>query len=295
MSRSLSAGYTSHLAQDVQQRAVLVKVTRQDAEVLAFTSFDDDLVFDGTTYEAEAAVDPSDVRSSVGTGVDNLEVMGALISERITDTDILAGLYDGAAVELFEVVWSDTALGRLVYLTGSLGEFTVETGRYRTELRSLSQRLAQQIVEVAQPTCRVKELFDARCFVGGENYDETFVPADFRSDHSVTAVGSLTEITFGSNSEVTGYYDHGKVTFLTGLNAGIAREVKSHVLVGSTAVITLQEAFPFTVAVGNSATLEAGCDRRVPTCRTRFANLGNYRGEPDLPGNNEITLKRGRR
>jgi uncharacterized phage protein (TIGR02218 family) len=30
--------------------------------------------------------------------------------------------------------------------------------------------------------------------------------------------------------------------------------------------------------------LEAGCDKRFETCRLKFANLLNFRGFPDIPG-----------
>jgi uncharacterized phage protein (TIGR02218 family) len=305
MSRTLTSGYEVHLQQEVQQRAVCVKITRSDATVLGFTSFDSDLTFDGTLYEAEAAIDVTEVRSGVGTGVDNLEGMGALISDRITDVELLAGLYDGASVELFELVWSDTALGRLIYLTGSLGEFEIENpGRYKTELRSLSQHLAQQIVELASPQCRVKQLGDARCFVGGTNYSGAFTMADYRTTQTVVSVQSLTEITFtqsatqrgitGVGIPPTGYYDQGRVEFLTGLNAGLEREVKSSVLSAGNGVLTLQIPFPFLVAPGDSAILEAGCSRLLEVCRDRFLNVGNIRAEPHLPGTDAI-LKRGRR
>jgi uncharacterized phage protein (TIGR02218 family) len=30
--------------------------------------------------------------------------------------------------------------------------------------------------------------------------------------------------------------------------------------------------------------IEAGCDRRAKTCRLKFANFDNFRGFPDIPG-----------
>jgi uncharacterized phage protein (TIGR02218 family) len=32
-----------------------------------------------------------------------------------------------------------------------------------------------------------------------------------------------------------------------------------------------------------------GCDKRLETCRDRFANTLNFRGEPHLPGNDLLT------
>jgi uncharacterized phage protein (TIGR02218 family) len=35
--------------------------------------------------------------------------------------------------------------------------------------------------------------------------------------------------------------------------------------------------------------LTEGCDKRFETCRVRFANSVNFRGEPHLPGNDLLT------
>jgi uncharacterized phage protein (TIGR02218 family) len=37
-------------------------------------------------------------------------------------------------------------------------------------------------------------------------------------------------------------------------------------------------------AAGDMIRIEAGCDRRSDTCRLKFANLANFRGFPDIPG-----------
>lgn len=284
--KTMSGGYLSHLAGELQQRALCVRVTRADGTVMGFTSFDDNLTVGGVEYEAAFAVEISDLRASAGTGVDNAEVLGALVSSRITDTDILAGLYDGAEFSFFEVIWSDTSLGSMIYAEGSLGEFTMEMpGRYRSELRSHSQRLQQNIVEMFQASCQVKQLGDHRCKVD---------LAAFQSSHGVASVTSLTVVTFASNSEATGYYRSGRVEFTSGANDGFDMEIKEHVLSGGQAVITLQQAFPFEVEVGDTAILEAGCDRRLLTCENVFDNTINHRGFPFLPGTESI-LVRGRR
>jgi hypothetical protein len=40
---------------------------------------------------------------------------------------------------------------------------------------------------------------------------------------------------------------------------------------------------------GTRVELREGCDRRLETCATRFANAINFQGEPFLPGNDLIT------
>jgi hypothetical protein len=40
---------------------------------------------------------------------------------------------------------------------------------------------------------------------------------------------------------------------------------------------------------GTLVLLVEGCDRTIATCRLRFNNAANFRGEPYLPGNDLLT------
>ena len=43
------------------------------------------------------------------------------------------------------------------------------------------------------------------------------------------------------------------------------------------------------VTEGTAVLLTQGCDKNFSTCRDRFANSINFRGEPYLPGNDLLT------
>jgi hypothetical protein len=77
-----------------------------------------------------------------------------------------------------------------------------------------------------------------------------------------------------------GYFAYGKVKFLTGQNAGFSMEVKTF----SPGVVTLAMAMPYPIAVGDTYTITAGCDRLIGTCFARYNNLVHFRGEPYIPG-----------
>lgn len=230
--RNLSLALTSYLAGSLIAITNCVKITRLDGEQFGFTALDQDITFDGVTYEAMTSVDMSELRTEAGSGVDNADLIGLITSDRITETDILAGLWDGARIEMFFLPFENTDLGRIGPLvSGTLGELRLQAGQYQAEVRSLSQRLAQQIVEVAAPTCSVRELFDARCMPKGHNEGTntgTLTPDDFRNTRTVATVTSSHVLRFSDDAAPNHWYRYGKVTFLTGANAGIAREVKSH-------------------------------------------------------------------
>src|SRR5688572_30431607 len=105
--RTASADLITLLSQDLLTLALCIKITRQDAVVLGFTTYDRDLVISGVTYEAQVSFDPSAIHQEVTTSVDNLEVLGMLDSAYITEDDIRAGRYDGAKIEFFIVNYED--------------------------------------------------------------------------------------------------------------------------------------------------------------------------------------------
>jgi uncharacterized phage protein (TIGR02218 family) len=48
--------------------------------------------------------------------------------------------------------------------------------------------------------------------------------------------------------------------------------------------VSLWAPFPVPVAEGARLRLSAGCDRRAATCKAKFDNFLNFRGFPDMPG-----------
>ena len=40
--------------------------------------------------------------------------------------------------------------------------------------------------------------------------------------------------------------------------------------------------------LGDTYTIVAGCDKTAATCKARYANLVNFRGEPFIPGTDAI-------
>ena len=65
----------------------------------------------------------------------------------------------------------------------------------------------------------------------------------------------------------------------SGLNAGVSRMVANW---DGASTLSLQAPLPFGVAVGDTFTVTAGCDKTMATC-TAFGNLVNYGGEPFIP------------
>jgi len=76
------------------------------------------------------------------------------------------------------------------------------------------------------------------------------------------------------------YYDGGLLVWETGKNAGRPMQVKTWA--GGTLTM-LQRAF-YEIGVGDRFVIHPGCDKRRATCIDKFANILNFRGFPDVPG-----------
>ena len=85
----------------------------------------------------------------------------------------------------------------------------------------------------------------------------------------------------------TGYFDYGLVTWVTSSagNSSYEMEIKSY----SSGTVILVEAMPYNLSIGDIFDIVPGCDKRLGTCISTFANVVNMRAEPYLPGLDKIS------
>lgn len=272
--QQLTTSFAGHLAQEVITLASCWSIARKDGVTLYFTDHDSDIVVDMHTYRAAEGMSPSAVSSQSGLAVDNLEFEGILSAAAITETDILRGRYDHAEINIFMVNYRDPAMGKLDLKTGWLGEVVLQGSQFVAEMRGLSSRLQQVIGEVYTSSCRAK-LGDARCGIALAGYTFSGV---------VTAVEAAHSFTDSSKLQPNGYFSGGLVTFLSGENAGLSMEIRDF----SAGRFGLFLPLPSVIAVGDSFSVIAGCDKLFDTCVSRFDNAINFRGEPHVPGTDKL-------
>jgi uncharacterized phage protein (TIGR02218 family) len=274
--KSLTPALQSHLDTGTSTLAWCWRLARNDGTRFGFTDHDRDLAFDGTTFEAATGFTASEIKDALGLSVDNLEVSSALKSDRLSEDDLAAGLYDDAEVEIWRVNWADTSQ-RVLMRAGSLGEVSRAGSAFTAEVRGLAHYLQQPKGRLYQSGCDA-DLGDGRC---GIDLDD---PA-FRGTGTVLAAASTRRFTAsGLAAFASGWFTRGLVTFTSGANAGRAQEVKQHILAGSTATIELWQPMALAIAPADTFTVTAGCDKQFATCQAKFANAVNFRGFPHMPG-----------
>lgn len=278
--KTISVALKAHFALSVTTIAHLIKITRRDGFVLAVTTdHDQDIVFDGVTYKSAFGIIPSAAECSAAMNVDTMDAQGALMALGVTEADIAAGLWDAADVRVMRVNYTDLTQGCEKLKRGNFGELSLGRGTFTAEIRGITQKLQSTIGDIVTPACNAT-LFDTRCGVAETEGIWKF------SSQSVTGVTSQRVFAVAALAQAEDFFTAGKVLFVTGANAGLKMEIKSHTAGGN---FELQEPMPYAIAPADTVTVWAGCRlRKNEDCRDKFSNVLRFRGFASIPGQDQM-------
>jgi uncharacterized phage protein (TIGR02218 family) len=258
------------------------RIERTDGVIQAFTSFDKPLTVDGVTYEPANSFSASQLASDVEMSTADVEMLGGLDSDNISAADLLAGVYDHAEVELFLVDWSDLDLPRTIVRRGWIGTISQAGNAFRTELRGLGQRIQMPVIDSYSAECRV-DLFSAQCGANRASFDVDAAVTSL-TDGTLGAANDNRSFYASALTQAAGWFAYGELWWTSGANDGRKTEVRSF----AGGRVELWEPMGLDIAVGDTFTIHAGCDKSKATCRDKFANVINFRGEPEVPGTDAV-------
>jgi uncharacterized phage protein (TIGR02218 family) len=273
--KTLPTALAAHYASGTTTLADLLKITRKDGQVFAFTSASTDVTISGQLYTSAQGLDISSLEVTAGLAVDNLELTTLDDGTIFSRVEVLAGVWRNADFIISRYNWANPADGIEVRMVGTVGEVHLKRGSITAELRGLQQYLQQPIGSVTSKTCRAR-LGDSLCRVVLTGYTVT---------GSVTASASQQVFTDSSKAQAADYFAEGIVTFTSGVNNGLSQKVKTF----TGGVFTLALPMLQTIATGTTYTVVAGCRKRLEDCSGKFNNVINFQGEPHLPGVDQIT------
>jgi len=248
------------------------RLERRDGAGLGLTSHDRAVVVDGVTYRSSPGMTPSAVRLRAGIEPQSGEVGGALTDAALTERDFEIGRWDGARISLSAVDWGDPQAPALALVGGGLGPVTMKDGEFTADLIGAAAALSAPACPDTSPECRA-ELGDRACRVDLAEKRERF--------EAVSLDGNRLTL----DRVVGDRFAFGEACIVGGTACGW----RSRVLGVEDATVVLRDPPLAEIASGTSVRLTEGCDKRFATCRTRFANSANFRGEPHLPGNDLLT------
>lgn len=274
--KTISNALYEHIQQQTTTLCTVWRLTRRDGTVLGFTDLDRDITIAGVTYHASTGFTPSAINKSTDLSVDNLDVEGKLESDLITETDLKNGVYDYARIDVCQINYESppSALvpGQVIWhTTGYLGECQMDGTRFKTEVRSLTQKLSNKHGKVTSKSCDAT-LGDSRCGVN--------LAGKIASGTVERVVRERTFVASALTAE-SGYYEGGLVTFLTPESvAGLKGEVASY----DPGIVRLYLPTPVPIPEGATFTITPGCDKSMTVCVQRWNNGINFRGFPHIPG-----------
>lgn len=259
---------------DLSTIAFCWRLQRRDGVCLGFTTHDRDLTVADLPYRATPGMLPSAIARSDGFDADSLDVAGALTSAAISAGDLAAGRWDGAWVTIFIADWDDAAGAPVPLARGTLGDVSMAGNGFTAELKGPTAALDRPVVEQTSPECRA-QLGDKRCRVD--------MAARTRIAR-LTAVIAEDVLDVDTAADANAYR-YGRMRWISGANSGLDSAIFS----SDGARLTLREPPPFAATAGDLVEIIEGCEKSFATCRDRFANGVNFRGEPHLPGIDLLT------
>ncbi|WP_298399277.1 DUF2163 domain-containing protein [Sphingobium sp.] len=260
------------LEEELSTLAFCWRIERRDGMTIGLTSHDRDLDIGGLIYRAAPGMTPSAVRSGIGLDGEDSDVAGALTGDAISEADLMAGRWDGAALELRLTQWEEPGALWHLLARGEMGAVARRGAAFTAELIGAAAVLGAPVAPGTSPDCRAR-LGDKACRV------------DMAGRRRIVAVAGVEGAEVSAAGLEPGLYAFGTLRWLGGANAGLTQGVVDNGADG----LSLADAPAFAVAAGTLALVTQGCDRQLATCAERFGNAVNFRGEPYLPGMDLLT------
>lgn len=246
----------------------------KNGERLGFTNHHNNITINGLTYNKYSSVDNSALQKKNKFHSDNMEIIGIINHNSITEEDLESGKFDGAKVKIIIVNYNNPEDDNETIFTGICGNITTHDGTFVIEIDGIQSKLNNTIGELYSPNCRAK-FCDKRCGLSKKSFSKSAF---------VSSVINETSFIISSPNHPKGYYDYGLIEFTNGKNKNIPLEIRH----SNKGTIELTMPPPYPINSGDKFLITAGCDKTFDTCCNKFNNAINFRGEPHIPGKNKL-------
>lgn len=244
------------------------------------------ITYGGHVYTTGLTINRGSTTQSVGLQVQTMDITISPQADSPAGAVTIGGfpflqgcanrVLDGARIvysKMFLSDYNDPSPGAMPWFQGRVNKVTVTRLSAVITLNSDIEMLNVQMpINVLQPGC-LHTLFDAGCGLSSSAFQVS----------GACVAGSTVLDILTNLSQANDYFTLGRITFTTGVNAGISRAVKQHLVVGGPAQIVIPNPLPTAPASGDAFIATPGCDKTSATCQTKFNNLQRFRGYPFVP------------
>ena len=263
----------------------ILKITRTDGQIFAYTTHSKDIVWRGIVYQSCCGIRSTAREAGVGgSSFGTQEITGLLSDTGVRGDDVFYGLFDGAGVEINLVPWDNPNNESPVRLiSGTIGKSSLSLSNFQFEVVTDAAQLQQrELLDIYTPGCRYK-LGDKFCGVVLDG-----VSPGFEVIGTVSSVDNFILPNSGkrrifnddSQTQASGYFDGGLLAWQTGYNTLLVSEIKTF----DGTRFELRQPLPNEIQPGDTYIATPGCNKSVGDCRDKFNNFDNFGGFPHVPG-----------
>ncbi len=269
-------GQISQLAKKGHRFAIAWTVIRTDTITFRVVNHDLPLVdVDGNLYVPNQSFMSSARHKSVAMEPQNIDYSGWLDvgDAAFNNADLLAGKYRDAEVQYRILDTRYPWIGNLDFARYFIVDTRFDGEQWQVTVEGLHRNLTNKVGDIYGRTCR-HQLGDALCAVDLGPLTQT--------GRTVSVVNTQRLVFESDATGVDNFYEHGKLTWVTGLNTGF--EVLPRKFESVDGKFTLHIATVKDITVGDTFDIEPGCDKILNTCNVRFTNGPHFGGYPFMPG-----------
>ncbi len=229
-------------------------------------------------------------RAKADGSASDTEVHAFITSDLITEEDVLRGLWDGALIDEIVIDYRFPYLAPFSFRRYQASSVTVDGGLINMQAKSILDSLNNAVGENWGPMCRVQVFSQSDRIHAGCNLDPLlwFLDVDAGTATSTARYVYLSPSGISGNWLLNDWATLGSAEFLNGANAGVKVSIKNYIVNAGTYTLILQKALPYPYATNDRIRLLPGCNKiRDGDCYTKFNNVINFQGEPDIPGRDE--------
>jgi uncharacterized phage protein (TIGR02218 family) len=256
--------------------ALAWRITRADGVRVAVTQHDRDIVFGGTTFVSTGSFIGADHEKDLGLSPDRTALSGALRVGAISEADLALGRWDQAKVEAFWVDWSNP-VDFIPMWQGLVAGVSWRGSNFDLDIVGPQSVLNREIGRVYARTCDAV-LGDARCKV------DLAAPGRALSAAITAKVADRCVAIALPATLIAGDFVGGAFAVVSGAAGLWQCDVTNIEVTPTTWLISTSRPFPIAPAIGDMIKITLSCDKAFSTCKARFANALNFRGQPTLPG-----------
>lgn len=282
------------ISQGLPTAATLWEFACQDGTVKRFTTFDQAVVYENNTYYPAQSIRPTAREFNEGLRAENLELLGAIDSEEITERDLRNGKYDRAVVTETLINFDASPVRAIITRKYLVKGVSWNGVIWEAEVGSVTDRLLQVIGDYFSRSC-IRNLGDSGCGVVLADYTETGEVVSVVSPSRTFTSTVSADVGHNNTGVLDGYFDEGILTWTSGDNAGVKSEVK--IYTESNGRIELHYQTGSGIKVGDEFTVSRGCRKTTSACKL-FAdyisgpvpvlnNIKNHLGFDFIPHNDQ--------